>query len=97
VTDVYLITDNGYHNVSTMVAPLTLTFRIHTAEVFRSGWLESVRKDVECTFGILKKRFKIQRNHRKWNMFSVSISNNNHIILGQMMGVIYLTLIVRMM
>ena len=24
-----------------------------------SKWLESVRKDVECTFGILKKRFKL--------------------------------------
>ena len=27
-----------------------------------SEWLESVRKDVECTFGILKQRFRYLRN-----------------------------------
>ena len=29
------------------------------AEIRWSHWLESMRKDVECTFGILKKRFTI--------------------------------------
>jgi hypothetical protein len=27
---------------------------IHTKEVRFSKWLESIRKDVECTFGIMK-------------------------------------------
>jgi len=54
---VHLICDNGYHKVPTLVCPLT--FRTDMQEVFWSEWVESVRKDVECLFGIMKKRFKI--------------------------------------
>ena len=32
------------------------------SQVYWSEWMESVRKDVECTFGILKQRFRILRN-----------------------------------
>lgn len=56
----YLLVDGGYHNISCFVDP------VHHAnglkEVHWSEFLESVRKDVECTFGILKQRFRILRN-----------------------------------
>lgn len=56
----YIIVDGGYQNISCFVDPL------HDAnghkEVHWSEFLESVRKDVECTFGILKSRFRILRN-----------------------------------
>ena len=53
----WILCDNGYQNWSTLMAPMkdALTYK-----QFRwSKWLESVRKDVECTFGILKGRFRI--------------------------------------
>jgi hypothetical protein len=31
-------------------------------DMYWSEWIESVRKDVECTFGILKNRFRILLN-----------------------------------
>jgi hypothetical protein len=56
----YIIVDGGYQNLPCFVDPL------HEAnghkEVHWSEFLESVRKDVECTFGILKGRFRILRN-----------------------------------
>jgi hypothetical protein len=56
----YIIVDGGYQNVPCFVDPL------HDAnghkEVHWSEFIESVRKDVECTFGILKSRFRILRN-----------------------------------
>ena len=56
----YIIVDDGYQNVPCFVDPL------HNAnghkEVHWSEFLESVRKDVECTFGILKSCFRILRN-----------------------------------
>jgi DDE superfamily endonuclease len=51
------LVDNGYHRWSCTQAPgkhdLLLT------ELRVSQWIESFRKDVECTFGILKGRFRI--------------------------------------
>jgi hypothetical protein len=56
----YIIVDGGYQDISCFVDPL------HSAnghkEVHWSEFLESVRKDVECAFGILKQRFRILRN-----------------------------------
>ena len=53
----YLICDNGYHKWRCMQNPVkwstdenVITFSKH---------LESVRKDIECCFGILKGRFRI--------------------------------------
>jgi hypothetical protein len=50
----YLICDNGY-----LTWPTTISSHAHydstTLEGFFSTNLESVRKDVECTFGILIK------------------------------------------
>jgi hypothetical protein len=56
-TGAYLICDGGYHKWYEMVCGLK-----HTSSVphsLFSSQLESVRKDIECCFGILKMRFNI--------------------------------------
>ena len=53
----YVIVDNGYLNWSTTVPPLHNS--MYRSEIRFSQWLESLRKDVECTFGILKGRWRI--------------------------------------
>ena len=55
---VYLICDGGYLKQQTSICPYE-SARIDTMEGYFSTNLESVRKDVECVFGILKKRWKI--------------------------------------
>ena len=53
----WLLSDNGYLRWSTTIPPFKDP---HTrAQTRFSEWLESMRKDVECTFGILKGRFRI--------------------------------------
>ena len=54
---VWFIVDNGYLNWSCTVPPMKNP--ISYEQIRFSEWLESVRKDVECTFGSLKKRFAI--------------------------------------
>ena len=54
----YLICDNGYLRWPTSIFPYTHV-DIASTEGYFSSNLESVRKDVECTFGILKKRWRI--------------------------------------
>ena len=54
---VYVIVDNGYLAWSCTVPPLSVTNKID--ETRWSRWVESMRKDVECTFGILKGRWRI--------------------------------------
>ena len=52
----YLLVDGGYHKWRCLQCPLK-----HSAipkESLWSEWAESVRKDVECTFGSLKGRFR---------------------------------------
>ena len=53
----WLVVDNGYLRWPTMVPPM----KAYTtySEMRFSRWVESMRKDVECTFGILKGRFRI--------------------------------------
>ena len=53
----YVIVDNGYLRWSITVPPFKVTNLID--EIRWSKWVESMRKDVECTFGILKGRFRI--------------------------------------
>ena len=55
---VYLICDGGYVKQQTSICPFE-SARLDTLEGYFSTNLESVRKDVECVFGILKKRWKI--------------------------------------
>lgn len=52
----YLIVDGGYHKWRCMQCPMKHTSKMK--EALWSKWVESVRKDVECTFGILKGRFR---------------------------------------
>ena len=53
----YVIVDNGYLNWSVTVPPMKETNR--RSEIRFSEWLESLRKDVECAFGILKGRWRV--------------------------------------
>ncbi len=55
---IYLICDNGYHRWPTLICPFKGE-SIASRNGFFSTNLESVRKDVECPFGILKKRWRI--------------------------------------
>eukprot|EP00956_Cyclotella_meneghiniana_P035135 scaffold111769_cov64-Cyclotella_meneghiniana.AAC.2 len=55
---VYLICDGGYLRWRTLLCPFQHSFN-GTRQGYYSANLESVRKDVECTFGILKKRWRI--------------------------------------
>jgi hypothetical protein len=53
----WLLVDNGYLAWPTTVPPIKTTSS--RVEIRFSAWLESMRKDVECTFGILKGRWRI--------------------------------------
>ena len=56
---VWLLVDGGYQkNKPQLQYPTRFTYGNSTFDQW-SQWLESIRKDVECTFGILKKRFRI--------------------------------------
>ena len=57
----YLICDNGYLRWSTTIRPFKRA-ETGTPEEYFSKHLEGVWKDVECTFGILKKRWRILNN-----------------------------------
>ena len=60
VTGVYYLCDGGYHKRTCMMNPLK---HISTrSDRLWSEWVESTRKDVECTFGILKSRWRFLRN-----------------------------------
>ena len=60
VKGVYYICDGGYHRWSCMINPIKHT--ISRGDRLWSEWVESTRKDVECTFGILKSRWRFLRN-----------------------------------
>lgn len=53
----WVIADNGYLKWATIIPPYKITTTY--AQTRWSEWMESMRKDVECTFGILKGRFRI--------------------------------------
>jgi hypothetical protein len=53
----YVIVDNGYLRWSCTVPHYKVTNK--TNELRWSKWVESMRKDVECAFGILKGRWRI--------------------------------------
>ena len=55
----WFIVDNGYLAWSCTVPPKK--HPLSYEDIRFSEWMESVRKDVECTFGILKGRFAILR------------------------------------
>ena len=56
----WLVTDSGYSRYTSLQCP-----DHHSTdqdEVMFAEWLESMRKDIECTFIILKSRFRILNN-----------------------------------
>ena len=53
----WLVVDNSYLNWSSTVPPMK--HPVHRKDLMWLEWVESMRKDVECTFGILKGRFRI--------------------------------------
>ena len=57
----YLICDNGYLGWLQSICPY-MAPTVASLEGYFSSNLKSVRKDVECTFGILKRRWKILNN-----------------------------------
>lgn len=54
---VYLICDGGYLRWKVLICPYASTSEVGCRGYFNTN-LESVRKDVECTYGILKKRWR---------------------------------------
>jgi hypothetical protein len=56
----YVITDNGYLDWSCTVPPFGVSNNID--KIRWSKWRESMRKDVECTFGIMKGRWRILKS-----------------------------------
>lgn len=66
----WLACDNGYPDWPFMVAPVSVTL---SADLRRwSRMMESVRKDIECFFGRLKKRFGILL---RWRFHSTDLLN----------------------
>lgn len=57
ITGLCLLCDGGYHLWRILQCPIRWSSVVE--EKRWSRWLESLRKDVECTFGILKGRFRI--------------------------------------
>ena len=53
----YLITDTGYLKQNCFICPMS--HRVDRPAVLFSEFMESTRKDVECTFGQLKNRWRI--------------------------------------
>jgi hypothetical protein len=56
----YVIVDGGFKDSIFFMDPDK--FRMTRENVLWSEWVESVRKDVECTFGAIKSRFRFFRN-----------------------------------
>ena len=56
----WLVVDNGYLKWSTAIPPLKVSDDMR--EIRWSNWIESMRKDVECTFGIMKGRFRLLKS-----------------------------------
>jgi hypothetical protein len=64
----YLITDNGFpDDWSFMVCPFKDAFQ--RKDVLWSEWIESIRKDVECFFGLLKARFRLLTKAIEYGVF----------------------------
>jgi hypothetical protein len=57
---IYFIVDGGYEKDAHLMCPKA--WPVHLIDVKWSEWLESCRKDVECTFGIIKARWRSLRS-----------------------------------
>ena len=61
----WVIVDGGMPQSSVFINPMHE--RLSHDAIHWSEWLESIRKDVECTFGILKQRFRILLNRLEFH------------------------------
>lgn len=68
----YVIVDNGNLKWQCTIPPFKETLSME--ELRWSRWLESMRKDVECTFGILKGRWRILKTGIRLHSFE-SVDN----------------------
>ena len=57
----HILVDGGYLKHACFICPQNQ--RSDTSSVYWSELVESVRKDIECVFGILKARFRTLRNY----------------------------------
>ena len=81
----YLIVDGGYPKESWLMDPFGLACTME--EKRYSEWLESVRKDIECAFGIIKGRFRLfmqaiqfHKFHQIENAWKAAIMLHNMLI-----------------
>ena len=65
-TGLYFICDGGYNRWKELMPPYKHQLKGSDTEKW-SGNVESLRKDVECTFGILKKRFAVLKNKLRFH------------------------------
>jgi len=68
----YYLCDGGYHRWPCLMSPVVGTQS--DDEFLYSEWLESMRKDVECVFGILKGRFRCTRSLARLSLFVFSMN-----------------------
>jgi hypothetical protein len=80
----YIIVDGGYPKSQYLIDGTTHSWDVRTT--VWSEWLESVRKDVECFFGIMKSRFRIFANAiQLHNFFDIECAWRSCIILHNML------------
>jgi hypothetical protein len=80
----YLIVDGGYPKLMFLIDPMPQTSSVKGT--IWSEWLESIRKDVECFFGILKNRFRMLKNQIQLHDFKeIDCAWNCAIILHNML------------
>lgn len=65
----YLLVDGGYWKEQWLMCPCPQGGNLR--ETIWSEWLESIRKDVECTFGMLKQRFRLFLNQVHFHSFFI--------------------------
>ena len=63
----YIIVDGGYQKENWLMDPYPIGCSVE--EKRYSEWLESVRKDIECTFGLIKMRFRLFLSQIQFHKF----------------------------
>ena len=72
VKGAYFLSDNGYPDWRSLVRPINDPQ--NNTEVYFAEFAESVRKDIECFFGITKARWRFLKNSIQYHSASI-ISN----------------------
>ena len=80
----YIIVDGGFQKLPCFIDPDHNAYE--EKHLYWSEWLESVRKDVECTFGCLKQRFRFFKNGIRYhNKETISAAMKTVCILHNML------------